>query len=222
LTFNVTGSPSLSGWALLVAGLTLLLRAGFAEFGTYILFVWHCFLNPLGKGLDQKERLDKVLYFSSVVERDMLTWSKPCSSIKAKPRCTIRPGRVSFAVETQCLTSALLISVFYVLPTRTNGSYGSILVAAQVSQLPVVQPIKDADELLQAGTLKQWTRTSLSPNSTPFTFWIYVNRCLNSLEKGSNEKVGRTFSCYVKMPVLSIFLNGNPVSIRREVLALLR
>lgn len=56
----VIGDAAASGWALATFAAALVLCTIYLELKTYLLFVWHCFIAPLGKNKDQKARLDKV------------------------------------------------------------------------------------------------------------------------------------------------------------------
>ena len=55
-----TGSSALSGWVIFATGMLLAGCALWFQFPSLALFVWHCFLAPLGDPKDQKSRLDKV------------------------------------------------------------------------------------------------------------------------------------------------------------------
>jgi hypothetical protein len=119
LTFFTGGDAAASGWALasLMAGLVACTI--WFELKTYFLFIWHCFIVPLGKTADQKARLDKASYISELsfalapssiirnVHADVSVVYLPLgfltgSSIKGRRECMIRQGLVFCVVGTRC------------------------------------------------------------------------------------------------------------------------
>lgn len=60
LSFFTGGDAAASGWALASVMAGLVACTIWFELKTYFLFIWHCFIVPLGKTADQKTRLDKV------------------------------------------------------------------------------------------------------------------------------------------------------------------
>ena len=68
-----TGSSALSGWVICATGLLLASCAVWFQFPSLALFIWHCFLAPLGDAKDQKSRLDKVCYGHFQTRRRTLT-----------------------------------------------------------------------------------------------------------------------------------------------------
>ena len=62
LLASVTGDSFWSGYAIHVAALLLVACACWVEGQSYMLFIWHCFIVPLGDTADQKSRLDKVCF----------------------------------------------------------------------------------------------------------------------------------------------------------------
>ncbi|KZP16506.1 hypothetical protein FIBSPDRAFT_1047462 [Athelia psychrophila] len=61
IALHITGNPLIAGWITFTTACCLVFQLLLYDFKPQLLFIWHCFLSPLGvaKGADQRARLDK-------------------------------------------------------------------------------------------------------------------------------------------------------------------